>query len=312
MQMSNIHQRQNAPENIRKLQAQRQTYSDIKFWMIWIVIIGVILPILVSFFTYAFNNEFFSRLFRVEKRDISYISASIGIGSAVSVGILSDFLKRMKEDAAKIQELFDTNVFELPWDNINIGDKPDSGLIFNKSKKFNKKNSSYTGFVDWYTIKAATFKYPEAIVFCQQQNLHWDSSLRKNIVYLSAAMLIIILISMGVLGILNDFSVRNLLTNVLALFFPICWFFYKMITEHMETIKEMERLRRINDELIASTISNNLSDYELTTQCRQLQTAIYNHRKSARPIPNFLHKIRKNDQEDESADRMQQYLDQHH
>jgi hypothetical protein len=86
----------------------------------------------------------------------------------------------MKEDAAKIQEKFDTDVFGLPWDSINVGSKPDTGLIFNKSKKFIKKNPNYTGFVDWYTIKAASFRYPEAIVFCQQQNLYWDSSLRKR------------------------------------------------------------------------------------------------------------------------------------
>lgn len=309
--MSDIRKRQNAPENIRKLQAQRQTYSDIKYWMIWIVMVGVILPILVSFFTYALNNEFFSKLLRLEKRDISYLSASVGIGSTLFVGILSNFLKKKKEDAAKIQELFDTSVFDLPWDSMSIGDKPDTGLILKKSKKFNKKHPNYTGFVDWYTIKAATFKYPEAIVFCQQQNLHWDNLLRKKIVWLSTTILIIILLSMAALGILNDFSVRNLLTNVLALLFPICWFFYQMITEHTETIKEMERLRRINDELIDSTISNDLSTDELILKCRQLQTAIYNHRKLARPIPNFLHKISKEEQEEESADRMQHYLDEH-
>lgn len=127
--MSDIHQRQNAPENIRKLQAQRQTYSDIKYWMIWIVMIGVILPILISFLTYALNNEFFSKLLRFEKRDISYLSASVGISSTLFVGMLSDFLKRKKEDAAKIQELFDTSVFDLPWDSMSVGDKPDTGMI---------------------------------------------------------------------------------------------------------------------------------------------------------------------------------------
>ena len=309
--MSNIHQRQNSCENIKKLQAQRQMYSDIKYWMRWILVVGVALPILASFLTYALNNESFSKLFKFEKRDFSYLSAFVGIVAAIFVGLLSDFLKKMKEDAAKIQELFDTNVFDLPWDSTSIGDKPDTGLLLKKSKKFNKKCPDYTGFIDWYTTKAASFKYPEAIVFCQQQNLHWDSSLRKDIVFRSKVILVIILTTIVLLGIWNDFSVRNLLTNVLALLFPICWFFYKMITEHNDTIKEMERLRRINDKLIESTILNDLSADELIRQCRELQTAIYNHRKSARPIPNHLHKKRKDEQEDESAYRMQQYLDEH-
>ena len=43
--------------------------------------------------------------------------------------------KRKKEDAAKIQELFDTSVFDLPWDSMSVGDKPDTGMILKKSKK---------------------------------------------------------------------------------------------------------------------------------------------------------------------------------
>lgn len=306
-----ISQRQNEPENIKKLQAQRQMYSDIKFWMIFISVVGVVLPIIVSFITFAMNNEFFSNLLNFEKKDIGYISACIGVLTTVYVELHSNFLKKLKEDAAKIQEKFDTDVFGLPWDNINVGSKPDTGLILNKSKKFVKKHPSYTGFFDWYTTKAASFRYPEAIVFCQQQNLYWDSSLRKDIVILSKVTLFFLVIIMFVLGVFNDFTFRNFVTNVVLLLLPICLFFYKIITEHNDTIKEMDRLREINENLIESTVSSNSLSVDFLSQCRQLQTAIYNHRKSARPIPNWLHKKRKDDQEEESADRMQQYLDTH-
>jgi hypothetical protein len=63
-----ISQRQNELESIKKLQAQRQIYSDIKFWMIFIAIVGVVLPIIVSFITFAMNNDFFSNLLKFEKR----------------------------------------------------------------------------------------------------------------------------------------------------------------------------------------------------------------------------------------------------
>lgn len=309
--MTDIAHRQNEPENIKRLQAQRQMYSDIKFWMIIIVSVGVIIPIIVSFFTFALNSDYFSKLLNFEKVDIGYLSALIGIGAAIFVELLSNFLKRMKEDAAKVQEVFDTCVFKLPWDSINIGSKPDYGIIFKKSKKFQEINPNYNGFKDWYTLKAATFKYPEAIAFCQQQNLHWDSSLRKDIITASTVILVFIIIMMFFLGIFNDFTFRNFLTNVASLVLPIILFFYKIITEHCETIKEMDRLREINENLIDSIILNRLSSSDFISECRQLQTAIYNHRKSARPIPNWLHKRRKNYQEEESADRMQQYLDTH-
>lgn len=309
--MSNIAQRQNEPENIKILQAQRQMYSDVKFRMMFIFGAGVILPIFVSFLTFALNNDFFANLFSFEKKDIGYFSACIGIFSAIIIEVVSNLLKKMKEDAAKIQEVFDTNVFDLFWDSINIGKKPDHSLIFKKSKEFNQKYPTYTGFDNWYTCKAATFKYPEAIAFCQQQNLNWDSSLRKDIITASKWILSVIILIMLILGIINDFTLRNLLTNVVLIVLPICLFFYKIITENNETIQEMDRLREINENLIDSTISNNSTNTDFISKCRQLQTAIYNHRKSARPIPNWLHKRRKQYQEEEFADRMQQYLDTH-
>ena len=61
---------------------------------------------------------------------------------------------------------------------------------------------------------------------------------------------------MLVLGIINDFTLRNLLTNVVLLVLPICLFFYKIVAENNGTIQEMDRLREINENLIGSTISN--------------------------------------------------------
>lgn len=307
--MTNISIRQNDPKNIKRLAAQRQIYSDIKFWMIFIFVAGVVLPIIVSFAAFFINNDFFSTKFGFEKIDIGYIPVFIGIITTIYVELHSNFLKTWKEDAAKIQEDFDIDVFNLQWEDTNVGSKPDSGLILKKAKKFNKKNPSYNGFLNWYTVKAASFIYPKSIAFCQQQNLFWDSSLRKNIVFYSKITLTIIVFIVLILGIVNDFTFRGLLTNVISLLLPICLFFYKIITEHNETIKEMERLRDINNQLVESILSNSLSSDEILNKCRQLQTAIYIHRKSARPIPNWLHKITRDDQEEESDDRMQQYLD---
>lgn len=304
-----ISKRQNLPINIKKLQAQHQMYSDIKFWMVFILIVGVILPVIVSFVTFITNNNYFSNILGFEKTDIGYISAFIGLITTGYVEWHSNLLKKSREKAAKIQEAFDTDVYSIPWDDVHIGDKPDTGLILHKSKKFIKNNPNDAGFLNWYTDKAATFRYPESIAFCQQQNLYWDSSLRKVVIKNSKNIFFWIVILIITLALLNDFTVRSLITNVFLLLSPICLFYYKIITEHKDTIIEMERLRRINDDLVDNITSNNCNSELILNKCRQLQTAIYLHRKSARPISDRLHEKRKNDQEEESADRMQQYLD---
>lgn len=309
--MTNISERQNEPENIKKLKAQSQMYSDIKFLMVLTIVIGVGLPVTASFSIFALGNYNLLSSVNFDKNYVTHISAVIGLLSAIIILILNNSLKSLKEDAAKVQEVFDTRVFNLPWDNTSVGKKPDTGLIFRKSKKFDKRNSNYTGFKDWYTIKAAKFEYPRAIAFCQQQNLCWDSSLRNVVIVTSTILLTLLLLTVFILGWSNDVTLRNFITNFILLSLPICIFFLNIILEHKKTIIEMERLRDINKNLIDSTTSNNLLTDDFKSECRKLQTAIYNHRKTARPIPDWLHRTYKNDHEEESADRMQQYLNEH-
>lgn len=307
--MTSIADRQNNPDNIQRLQAQRQMYSDIKRWMIVNLIVGVIIPLIVSILVFISSNDTLSSALNFKSKDISYISAPVGIVAAILVVVISQLIKKMKETSAKIQETFDTNVFKLDWDKINVGEKPDFGIILKNSKAFEAKHPNYTGFKDWYTIKAATFKYPQAIAFCQQQNLNWDSELRQQVIKVATITLIVAVFFILALGIFNDFTLRTLFTNILSLLLPIFLFFYKLIVEQKDTVKEMARLKDINRELIDSILSSELTPDNFTTRCRQLQTAIYQHRKSARPIPNWLHKRNRNEQEDESAKRMQKYLD---
>ena len=88
-------------------------YSDIKYWMIFICLAGVVLPIIVSLITFVLNNDFFSIKIGFTKVDIGYISAFIGIITTIYVELHSNYLKTKKEDAAKIQEEFDTDTFNL-------------------------------------------------------------------------------------------------------------------------------------------------------------------------------------------------------
>lgn len=307
--MINISQRQNDPKNINRLAAQRQIYSSIKLLMLLSFFVGVVTPILASMIAFFLNNDYFSSKYNFEKIDIGYISVLLGIVCALFIEWQGIFVKRKKEDAAKIQECFDTSVFNLSWDETGVGSVPDVSLELINSRKFNERNPSYSGFLNWYTEKAASFGYPEAIAFCQQQNLCWDSSLRKKIIVSAEIVLFFIISSVLLLGFFNDLQLRSFIANAIAPLLPICLFFYKLINEHRDTVVEMERLRGVNDQLIESILSNNAPSDEILKKCRNLQTAIYNHRKSARPIPNFLHKINKKFQEEESDYRMQQHLD---
>ncbi|PAL15287.1 hypothetical protein B8W92_08420 [Moraxella osloensis] len=306
--MTNIAENQNKDKNINKLKAQRQAYSEVKFLMIISLIIGVVVPCIVSFFTFFMNSNYFSSLIGFQKQDLGYFSALIGIVSTFFIELLSRIIFSNKEQAAKIQECFDTDVFDLDWDNVVVGSRPDIGIIAEKSSKFDRKNPNYTGFYDWYTPKAANYTYPHSIVLCQQQNLCWDNYLRKPLIYYSFLSCIGIILFIIILGTVNNTNFRDFLTNILSLLIPVILYFYKLIIEHKDSINENERLQTINEQM-REDIRNNSSNDEIIARCRMMQSSIYSYRKNARPIPNWFHKKTKNKQENISNIRVEDFIE---
>ena len=308
--MTNIAIRQNNPRNIERQAAARQIFSDVKVLMGISLFLGVIIPIAISITGFVLSNGYFG----FKKLDISVFSGIAGFFLAVAVEILNIISVKYREKGAKILELFDTEVFGFDWDSVNVGDKPLHDDVFNNKEKFLRKlpffkQNTLSIFTDWYTKKASIFSYPKSVVFCQQENLCWDKSLRKDIVYWSKLSLIIVLTLVTVLGFLADYTLVSLFSNVILLIAPIILFFWKVIAEHKSTVDELTRLRNINEDLVNKIISNTITNDEIIKQAKNLQTAIYNHRKTARPIPDWIHKITHSKKELESSDRVQQYID---
>jgi len=163
--MTSITIRQNKLENLEKLAAQRQIYSDIKILMVWALFFGAIVPVTTSIIGFILNNDFLSNHFKFQKMDISVWVGFIGFFSTLFVEVLNNRSVTNREKAAKIQELFDVDVFKISWSSIEVGEKPLHEEIFSKKTKFLKKNT-LDMFKDWYSTKVSNFSYPKSIVFC--------------------------------------------------------------------------------------------------------------------------------------------------
>lgn len=127
---------------------------------------------------------------------------------------------------------------------------------------------------------------------------------------LATKTLIVLLLIVIVLGLSGDISLRIFFTNIVLLIAPIGLYFWKVITEQNNTITEIQRLRVISERLVNNVISNTITDDQILVGTRQLQTAIYSHRKTARPTPDWLHKSTRFEKESESSARIDSYINQ--
>ena len=97
--------KQNLDVNIDRLLAQRRLYSNAKIMQYILIAITVIIPVLIAFIT-NFSN------LRID--DTSWIYTIYAIVVIFGEKILEIFIDRNKKTAASIQEKFDTNIFDIP------------------------------------------------------------------------------------------------------------------------------------------------------------------------------------------------------
>lgn len=308
--MTIIGTKQNELTNINYLKAQRQTYSQIKTWMSISFIVGVVVPLIIAI--YAFDLESTHFLVKpnwLDKDTIVYLTSGFGLISTIIIESLGNHTKTLREDAAKIQELFDSSVFDLPWDEYNIGEKPNYNFIYDKIESYNKSLFK-SKLNDWYTNKAANYTYPLSILLCQRQNTNWDADVRKKFIIWIKVIVVIIVVLVVAFAFTLNMSFRDFFGKIIPISVPVIVFYWKMISEHNETFTENSRLIALNNNVFNEIKVQPSNNDLILKRSRDIQTAIYNYRKSARPIPDLFHKLMKNNQEKKSDAMIEYFLNQ--
>lgn len=227
--------------------------------------------------------------------------------SLISI-VLSCWIKNIRISAVQMQELYDRSVFNLKWNKLFLGEKPSNRIVILSSEKYKKKYGDFSEFLDWYTLPAATYKYPMSIILCQSQNLSWDIPNREKyykIVLTFITFLIVIFFGISI----YFFDNILLFIKTLSTCIPIIIFLAILVIEHRETVNEGIRLNNELEDALNQLAQNSSSDQEIIALAEEIQRAVYSYRKSARPIPNKLHSYFKNQNESLSIRNIQRYID---
>jgi len=179
--------RQNQPDMIRCLAAQRQLYDEEKRCKVGVYVLMavsslLIMAVVVLGFWPATDPQ---------------IALLAFILAVVEMGILH-YIGHKRNDAASIQELIDCELLHLKWNDILVN-KPDSLTIQRAVDRFNKKSNhrdAESKLKDWYS-RDFTPDTPlvKARLSCQKSNLYWDKDIRnewRTILIISLALVVIL------------------------------------------------------------------------------------------------------------------------
>ena len=279
----NIQDRQNLPESLAKLSAQRLLYRYSKWWydlrLAGVALIGV--SALVAAMT---QNQI--------------------VGGAIAVGFFAVWLldeivfkKREntnKAEAATIQEDFDCVVLDLPWPVHKGVQRPTSDRINQLARAAKNTPGGSEELEDWYTPNGIPHDPNRAKIYCQRMNCWWDVNLRQKwTVALKIAFWIFAVLIVS-LSTATGITLAKFIVLAASGILILSWGISETQAQ-IDAIKRMERLHRYLSELLDAGPPN-------SWVIRGIQDEIFDHRRSNHPVPDWFYWRSREHQESEAAE----------
>ena len=279
--------KQNLDVNIDRLLAQRRLYSNAKIMQYILIAITVIIPVLIAFIT-NFSN------LRID--DTSWIYTIYAIVVIFGEKILEIFIDRNKKTAASIQEKFDTNIFDIPENELLNSVFIDHDIVRKYSKKDKLNANKISRVTNWYSTRIDCLQTNIAILFCQRMNICYDQNIKKKYNKLLISLSVLTFITLLIISLTNDFSLKKFIIEVILPSIPILNFTYKEINQNIESVDNLQKSIEIIENKLSSLSRNDVIEIE---ELRNIQDRIFNNRILSPLIPDFIYKILWTELEDE-------------
>jgi len=275
--MNDILTRQNEAYFLKLLAAQRQIYNEEKRWFgIWIILTTIITVV----------GSGALALIQPINAMITLIILLWVIGDIFA---LYSITKRGK-DAARIQELFDCELLELPWNEF-LAKKPEESIIDAAATRYATQASpaDKARLPDWYSKGITGMPMHVARVACQQENLLWDEKQRREYVTWIGIALLILALILVVISILANWPAREFFTGPLLIMVPIFAMGVKHGYEHYKAINRLTELIDSCAKLLQETSTPEVDPETMKQRSRELQNEIFRHRAENPPVFNWFY-----------------------
>jgi hypothetical protein len=295
--MKRITEIQNEVAQLEKLAAQRYLYSLAKrgLWLNFIFSIPVIVIYFILSFFYPILNEF-----KV------YIGITI---SFINIFLLIPYQNKRINEAAIIQEQFDTDVLQIKWNLFLIKKSIDTAFIIKIKNKYLKKKKDFTAFNNWYNINDEDIPIEFARFICQKENVWWEKEVRSKYMRLMLIIPVSVIFVLLILNLIFDSNLKLFINEIFYLS-PTILFSFEQYSKNKFSIDTLDELNEKIKFNIDEAIHSNLNKEVLDTNSRLLQDRIYFHRLENALILDAFYQYCKKGNEIISKETSQNFIDQ--
>ncbi|WP_375404232.1 S-4TM family putative pore-forming effector [uncultured Sphingomonas sp.] len=268
--MNEIPDRQNSDRSIRLLRARKQVYAVAERFQVAQLLVVVALPIIAAVFGLA----------------VPEYRAHVALLALIAT--LSDllFLDRMQRNklklAAKLSEVFDHEVLELPWNEFVVGRRPDPETEIGAARRWRGGDDRLR---DWYAPREIGLAPLHlARIICQRENLWYDSNLRRRtgyaLVWIASGVGLMLLAA----GIVASLSFADFVLTILVPGAPLIIWALRESFRQQDAADALDQIKTAAEQLWSTVVHGGTSPAELDARSREFQDAIY-ARRSSNPLP---------------------------
>ena len=257
---------QNSEEQLRRLAAQRRLYSSAKTALVLQVL--VLGPVAVATTAIGLWNP-------PLKGIVATWGLLVVLGDLLWLGRLQ---RDLRERAAKIQEEFDCDVLELPWNSIKAGHRPDPELVKEHSEKFKRSNGGFASLSNWYSPAASELPIEIGRIACQRSNCWWDSKQRRRYGVIWGAFAVAAFVSAFVVAVQLQMTTEDFVLMLATPLAPAVLLGTRHCIEQNEAAARAEKLKTHSERLWVEALHGR-GKTKLAADSRVLQDEIFDHRR---------------------------------
>ena len=291
--MSPITSRQNLPANIDRLIAQRHLYACAKrisvFQLLLAGSVTILGAIVVSVWTEA----------------QPWVALAGILVPLVNTGCLDSWQDRVRKAAARMQEDFDCDVLNLPWNDILAGRRPSPEDVREAAGKAAVETRQQ--LTNWYPATVKSVLLHQARVICQRSNCRWDSRLRGRYRLGILASLASVSVVVFLLGFANDMNMQQFVLAVAAPLSPSLLWGMREARRQKDAAATVERLKDLVDAVWREVCGGELTELTATRRSRELQDGILTHRQTSPLVFDWVYRLKRREHEEQmeiSAEEM--------
>lgn len=222
---------------------------------------------------------------------LNIYAAIWGIGvTLLSLLWLTPAQKESQKKAAKIQHLFDCELFCMDWQAFNIGRPPSPETIAEANSQYRRGHSD-SHLKDWYPVAVGQLRPDLARLVCQRTNCWWDASLRRRYAAWSIAIVAILALVLLLIGLIGGLTLEKFFLVVLAPLLPALILGITQYRENMQAAAKLDQLREKAEEIWSRALRTNEPPEVLHNDSVKLQDAIFDNRSTSPLIFNWFYKM---------------------